>query len=148
LIPIETFLSLIQLLEEHQLETLSITTPVGKFTVSSQSSTPMLAPLPVETLHVPSTPLSPEAPAEEKGLMKVVSPLSGVFYRSPSPGAPPFVEVGDDVSPGDVLCIVEAMKVMNEIVCETHGTVEKILPQNGDVVEPGAVLFLIRPHQS
>ncbi|MCS6875851.1 MAG: acetyl-CoA carboxylase biotin carboxyl carrier protein [Aquificaceae bacterium] len=73
----------------------------------------------------------------------IKSPLVGTFYRSPSPGAPPFVEVGDIVSPGQVLCIVEALKVMNEIESDVAGKVVKILVENGETVEYGQPLFLI-----
>lgn len=87
---------------------------------------------------IPST---EEIPQENLHVIK--SPLVGTFYRSPSPGAPPFVEVGDIVSPGQVLCIVEALKVMNEIESDVRGKVVKILVENGETVEYGQPLFLI-----
>jgi len=80
---------------------------------------------------------------EEKKYHVIKSPLVGTFYRSPAPGAPPFVEVGDIVSPGQVLCIIEALKVMNEIESDVRGRVEKILVENGETVEYGQPLFLI-----
>lgn len=73
----------------------------------------------------------------------IKSPLVGTFYRSPSPNAPPFVEVGDRVSIGQTLCIIEALKVMNEIESDVNGIVKKILIGNGEVVEYGQPLFLI-----
>ncbi len=73
----------------------------------------------------------------------VTSPLVGTFYRSPAPGAPPFVEVGSEVKPGDTLCIVEAMKVMNEVKSETSGRVLQIKAEDGKLVEFGQVLFLL-----
>ncbi|MCD6309341.1 MAG: acetyl-CoA carboxylase, biotin carboxyl carrier protein, partial [Candidatus Eremiobacteraeota bacterium] len=76
-------------------------------------------------------------------LVPVKSPLTGVFYRAPLPGAPPFVEEGDHVEPGTVLCIVEAMKLMNEITSEISGRVAKILPENAQVVEVDQVMFYI-----
>ncbi|SHK19623.1 acetyl-CoA carboxylase biotin carboxyl carrier protein [Thermocrinis minervae] len=85
----------------------------------------------------------PSVPTEEKNLHVIRSPLVGTFYRSPSPGAPPFVEVGDIVSPGQVLCIIEALKVMNEIESDVAGRVVKILVENGETVEYGQPLFLI-----
>lgn len=74
---------------------------------------------------------------------KVTSPLVGVFYRAPSPGASPFVEVGDHVTPGQTLCIVEAMKIMNEIQSEVEGDLIQVLPENGNLVEEGETLFLV-----
>jgi len=88
-------------------------------------------------------PPSEDIKEEEKSYHVVKSPLVGTFYRSPSPGAPPFVEVGDIVSPGQVLCIIEALKVMNEIESDVRGRVEKILVENGETVEYGQPLFLI-----
>ena len=82
---------------------------------------------------------------EEKQYHVIKSPLVGTFYRSPAPGAPPFVEVGDIVSPGQVLCIIEALKVMNEIESEVDGVVVRILVENGQPVEYGEPLFLIEP---
>ncbi len=75
----------------------------------------------------------------------IKSPLVGTFYRAPSPGAPPFVEVGDTVSKGQVLCIIEALKVMNEIESDIDGKVVKILVENGQPVEYGQELFYIEP---
>lgn len=75
----------------------------------------------------------------------IKSPLVGTFYRAPSPGAPPFVEEGDMVSKGQVLCIIEALKVMNEIESDVNGKVVKILVENGQPVEYGQELFYIEP---
>ncbi len=75
----------------------------------------------------------------------IKSPLVGTFYRAPSPGAPPFVEEGDIVSKGQVLCIIEALKVMNEIESDINGKVVKILVENGQPVEFGQELFYIEP---
>ena len=75
----------------------------------------------------------------------IKSPLVGTFYRAPSPGAPPFVEEGDTVSKGQVLCIIEALKVMNEIESDVDGKIVKILVENGQPVEYGQELFYIEP---
>lgn len=82
------------------------------------------------------------APAEPAGNV-VTSPMVGTFYRSASPGTKPFVEVGDTVAQGDTLCIVEAMKLMNEIEAEVAGTVKEILAENGQAVEFGQPLFVL-----
>ena len=78
-----------------------------------------------------------------KNVVYVKSPLVGTFYRAPSPESPPFVEVGSKVKKGDTLCIIEAMKVMNEIKSEYDGVVKEILVENGQPVEYGQVLFAI-----
>ncbi|MDA8387894.1 MAG: acetyl-CoA carboxylase biotin carboxyl carrier protein [Nitrospiraceae bacterium] len=83
--------------------------------------------------------------AEEERLITVTAPLVGTFYRAPSPEASVFVEVGSVVKKGQVLCIVEAMKLMNEIESEIDGQIVKILAENGQPVEYGEPLFLIEP---
>lgn len=82
-----------------------------------------------------------ESPAAD--WVEVKSPLLGVFYEAPSPDAPPFVRPGDKVKKGDVLCIVEAMKMMNEICAETDGTIVDVCAENGALVEYGQLLFKI-----
>jgi len=88
---------------------------------------------------------APPAPPVEDGLHTVHSPIVGTFYESPSPGAPPFVKAGDTVDVGQVLCIVEAMKLMNEIESDVAGEIVKRLVNNGQPVEYGHDLFVIRP---
>jgi len=88
-------------------------------------------------------PPSEDVETPEEKLHVIKSPLVGTFYRAPAPGAPPFVEEGDIVSPGQVLCIIEALKVMNEIESDVKGKVVKILVENGEPVEYGQPLFLI-----
>ena len=88
---------------------------------------------------------SPVEKVEEGKYHVIKSPLVGTFYRAPSPGAPPFVEEGDTVSKGQVLCIIEALKVMNEIESDINGKVVKILVENGQPVEYGQELFYIEP---
>ncbi len=85
----------------------------------------------------------PEEPTD-RNLVLVKSPIVGTFYEGPSPGAPPFVRVGERVQPGKVLCIIESMKLMNEIEAETAGVVESKLVPNGQPVEYGEALFAIR----
>lgn len=78
-------------------------------------------------------------------LLEVTSPMVGTFYLSPAPDAPSYVHVGDRVSPGDTLCIIEAMKLMNELECEISGTVTEICVENAHPVEFGQVLFRVDP---
>jgi len=84
--------------------------------------------------------------AEEAGLFIVKSPIVGTFYEAPSPGAPPFFKIGDTVQEGQVLCIIEAMKLMNEIEAEVSGVLAKAFVSNGNPVEYGMPLFGIRKH--
>jgi len=88
---------------------------------------------------------SAPAPASDEGLHIVRSPIVGTFYESPSPGSPPFVKVGDTLEVGQVLCIVEAMKLMNEIECDVAGELVKKLVANGQPIEYGQELFTVRP---
>ena len=94
---------------------------------------------------VPATAASPAEAAEESGVHIVRSPIVGTFYEAPTPGAPPFVKIGDVVHSGQVLCIIEAMKLMNEIESDVSGTITKRYVENSQPVEYGQPLFAIRP---
>jgi acetyl-CoA carboxylase biotin carboxyl carrier protein len=101
--------------------------------------------------NIPQTSAHPAAPAgqpaqDTTGMLTITSPIVGTFYRSPSPDADPYVEEGDVVKKGQVLCIVEAMKLMNEIESETDGKIVKILAESTKPVEYGQALFLIDPN--
>jgi acetyl-CoA carboxylase biotin carboxyl carrier protein len=106
------------------------------------------APPPVAASHAPAelpsagTAAPPGNP--DPGLVLVKSPIVGTFYESPSPGSAPFVRVGERVQPGKVLCIIESMKLMNEIEAETSGILESKLVMNGQPVEYGEALFAVR----
>jgi acetyl-CoA carboxylase biotin carboxyl carrier protein len=119
--------------------------PAVPFTVHAAPVTAV----PIATTPIASnTAVPPSAPeatlAAEEKLHVVHSPIVGTFYEAPSPGAPPFVKVGDKVEVGQVLCIVEAMKLMNEIESDVAGEVMKKLVNNGQPVEYGQQLFAIR----
>lgn len=108
-----------------------------------------LAAAPVETRPAPAAQAAANAPAsaaggEEAGYAYVKSPMVGTFYRSPSPENPPFVEAGAKVDEKSVVCIIEAMKIMNEIQAEAKGTVVEVLVENGQPVEYGQRLFKIK----
>ncbi|MBU1261073.1 MAG: acetyl-CoA carboxylase biotin carboxyl carrier protein [Planctomycetes bacterium] len=102
---------------------------------------------------VPAAPMSVTAPAAPAAtgatptdnLVNIPSPIIGTFYSAASPDSPPYAKVGDHVTPDTVVCIVEAMKVMNEIKAETTGTIEKVMVATGQAVEFGQVLFKVRP---
>ncbi len=98
-----------------------------------------------EPAEQPSEVSEPAVKEEEENLHVITSPIVGTFYRAPAPDAEPFVKVGDHVNPGDTLCIVEAMKLMNEIESDIAGTVVKILVENAQPVEYGQPLFFIKP---
>jgi acetyl-CoA carboxylase biotin carboxyl carrier protein len=108
---------------------------------------PRLAPaaaVPSAPAAVPASP-SPAAPEPAANGTLVKSPIVGTFYRAPDPNSPPFVNVGDRIKVGQVLCIIEAMKLMNEIEAEVAGEVVKIHPENGQPVQYGDPLFTVRP---
>jgi acetyl-CoA carboxylase biotin carboxyl carrier protein len=105
------------------------------------------APVPLgEALPPPVAAAAPlAAPVAAANAKKVTAPIIGVFYRSPAPGADSFVEIGDRVEVGQVLCILEAMKLMNEITSDYAGVVRRILPENGALVSLGEEMFWIEP---
>ncbi|NWJ40389.1 MAG: acetyl-CoA carboxylase biotin carboxyl carrier protein [Geothrix sp.] len=106
----------------------------------------MAAPAP-QVHHIPSAPVAPQAaavPVDEPGIHYVTSPIVGTFYRASNPTATPFASPGDFVKPGQTLCIIEAMKLMNEIESDVAGEVVKVLVENGTPVEYGERLFAVR----
>jgi len=144
---------LIELLEESNVEELEIKEGEESVRISRGSRhtapmqtvyqpTPAPAQAPVATAQ--NEPINNSAPVEEEFPgHKVVSPMVGTFYRAPSPGAAPFVEVGQPVKAGDVVCIVEAMKMMNQIEADKSGTVEALLVEDGEPVEFDQPLIVI-----
>ena len=114
----------------------------GKTEPQSLPAVPLLA----APAAAPAAAAVPQAaPAEpDAGLHIITSPIVGTFYRAPNPESEPFVSVGDRISKGQVLCIIEAMKLMNEIESDAEGVIEKIYPQNGQPIEYGENLFAVR----
>lgn len=110
--------------------------------VEPAASVPAPAPPPVTA---PADIAEAAAPEPESNLVEVRSPMVGTFYRSPAPDAPAYVEAGDRVQKGQTLCILEAMKLMNELEAEVSGTVREICVENAEPVEFGQVLFRIDP---
>jgi acetyl-CoA carboxylase biotin carboxyl carrier protein len=101
---------------------------------------------PATTPAVTSTPAAPPAgAAEDTGLVSIASPMVGTFYAAASPDAKAFASVGDRVTADSVVCIIEAMKVFNEIKAETPGTIARVLVSNGQAVEFGQPLFMVKP---
>lgn len=99
---------------------------------------------PVVVSQVSPAPKEAVEAKKEKGV-EIKSPMVGTFYRAPSPGAKPYVEIGDTIKPGDVVCIIEAMKLMNEIKAEIGGKIREILVENGQPVEFDQQLFVLEP---
>src|SRR5207244_8441395 len=102
------------------------------------------APAPPPEPALPLLPFRPADGEEEEGVHIITSPIVGTFYRSANPEAEAFINVGDHVTKGKVLCIIEAMKLMNEIESDVEGTVVRIFPQNGQPIEYGEQLFAVR----
>ena len=143
---------LIQLVEDSQIQEIELsqrgeTIRISKGVVGAPVAPAPPVPMPVAAAPQPvDTAAAPEAPAPagtSAGLTDVTSPIVGTFYAAATPESAPFVEVGQRVAPGDVLCIVEAMKVMNEIESEVGGVVREITTSNGQPVEFGQVLFRV-----
>ncbi len=111
------------------------------------ASPPLAPPAPVDSAEVPApvAPLAEGASETPEDLFVIKSPIVGTFFASPSPNSPAFVKPGDEVEIGQVLCIIEAMKLMNEIESEVAGEVVRIYVENGQPVEYGQSLFAIRP---
>ncbi|MCD8488605.1 MAG: acetyl-CoA carboxylase biotin carboxyl carrier protein [Desertifilum sp.] len=93
----------------------------------------------------PSEPAAPPTPVADKRWVEITSPLVGTFYRSPAPDEPPFVDVGDRIRTGQTVCIIEAMKVMNELEAEVSGQIVEVLVENGQPVEFGQTLMRVNP---
>ena len=109
---------------------------------------PVQVSMPPEAQHVTHKTPEPQKSEEEsngKALIPITSPMVGTFYRAPSPSAPAFVDVGDVISPGQTVCIIEAMKLMNDMPSEVAGRIVKCLVENGTTVEYGQPLFMVNP---
>jgi acetyl-CoA carboxylase biotin carboxyl carrier protein len=150
---------LVKLVEESGIEELEVMHKDTTIRIQKSQSLALgaaaMAPAPVQAVPA-AAPVAPAPPAAEVAPLPAAevanpkwkdmrSPIVGTFYRAPSPTSPSFVEVGDHVTVGQPLCIVEAMKVMNEIEAEFSGTIKEILVENGSPVEAEAVLFLVDP---
>jgi acetyl-CoA carboxylase biotin carboxyl carrier protein len=145
--------TLIDLVSDSNVSELEITEAEGKVRIVKSGPAPvamvtqMAAPVaaPVAAAAPAAAPVAAPAPAPEVAPAghQVKSPMVGTFYRSSSPGAKAFVEVGSQVKEGETICIIEAMKILNEIEADKSGTITQILAENGQAVEYGAPLFII-----
>ena len=145
---------LIELLDESGIAEIEITegeesVRISRYahSVTATAHMPAAAPMPTAPAQAPAAeaaPAAPPPPKEDDG-HEIKSPMVGTFYSSSSPGASPYVQVGDRVSEGDTVCIIEAMKMMNQIEAEVSGVIKSIRVQNGEPVEYGQTLFVIDP---
>ncbi len=145
---------LIRLVEESDVGELTVSGLFGSVKIVKETP---LAVAPVVGAHVPQAAAEPAAPPvdsadeapdsedRDSGLVPIGSPMVGTFYSSPSPESPPYIRQGDRVSKGQVVCIVEAMKLLNEIESEVSGTVVRVAVENSQAVEFGQVLFMVEP---
>ncbi len=147
---------LIRMVEESDIEELEIDRPFGRIRISKKrqdTGVPMAASVMAGPAVSPAAPVVAASPgpvepaAEERdpSLVAIVAPMVGTFYASPAPGAKAYVSVGDRVSVGQVVCIVEAMKLMNEVQSEISGVVREVQAENAQAVEYGQELFLVAP---
>jgi acetyl-CoA carboxylase biotin carboxyl carrier protein len=148
----EFIFQLIEKIKDTKIEEIELSTKeysvyikqyLGPKEVISQSPASQIVNIPASSVIEVKEEIKKSEIKEEQKYHVIKSPLVGTFYRSPSPGAPPFVEEGDMVSKGQILCIIEALKVMNEIESDVDGRVTKILVENGQPVEYGQELFYI-----
>ena len=145
--------TLIDLISESNVSELEITEAEGKVRIVKSGTTVVqqymaAAPVPAAAAPAAAATAAPELPApvaaaEEPAGHQVKSPMVGTFYRASSPGAKSFVEVGNVVQEGDTICIIEAMKILNEIEADKSGTITQVLCENGQAVEYGQPLFVI-----
>lgn len=148
----QTLKDLLEIMHEHDLDALKVKVGDKVFelvrreagiTVLPAAGAAAAAPIAAESPAAPASGSS--APAASANVKKVTAPLVGVFYRSPSPDAEAYVKVGDRVEAGQVLCILEAMKLFNEITSDHAGVVTRIFPENGELVSLGQELIWIEP---
>jgi acetyl-CoA carboxylase biotin carboxyl carrier protein len=146
---------LIELMKLNDLVELEIVDGDSKIHLKRpQAQPPSITALPVVAPAVPQAAKTPSAeplevkpaPGEPEDVEEIKSPMVGTFYTAPSPDSEPYVEVGSEIEPETVVCIIEAMKVMNEIKAQVTGTITQIMVANGQAVEYGQVLFRFKPH--
>lgn len=137
---LRTLHELLAVMNEHDLDTIKVKLGDAVYELSKRAKN---VPAATSVQQVAATPAEAPSPAANPNVTKVLAPLTGVFYRSPSPDAAPFVEAGSRIEAGDVVCVLEAMKLFNEIQSDYGGTVVRILPENGELVSQGDELIWI-----
>ena len=150
---------LLEMIDASSVNTIEITSEKGiriRVSKNSRQTVQLAAPMAMPPGYAPPPPAPaapaahaeapPRAEAPKSSFLEVKSPMVGTYYSAPEPGAKPYLSVGDRISKGQILCIIEAMKIMNEIESEFDGVVKEILAQNSHPVEYGQVLFRIDPN--
>lgn len=132
---------LAQIVRENGLSALEVSENESCIRIECDQKTSSEPAVQTVELSIPKTTPPEQAPVDFNRVQEIKSPMVGVFYAAPAPDAKPFAEVGTQVKKGDVVCIIEAMKLMNEIVAEFDGEVVDVCVRNGDVVEYGQTLF-------
>lgn len=141
-----TIRELLEIMHEHDLDAIKVKMGDQTYELVRREGAPSVAmPMPAAAAAPPGGTVAAGHAAAPANTKKVVAPLVGVFYRSPAPGAEMFVNIGDRVEVGQVLCILEAMKLMNEITSDYAGVITRILPENGELVSLGEEMFWIEP---
>jgi acetyl-CoA carboxylase biotin carboxyl carrier protein len=138
---------MLDIMHEHDLDALTIRVGNATYELVRRAEAHLTLALPPnsESAQLAARPAPLHGQHAGAHFKKVTAPIIGVFYRSPAPGMEPFVEVGSQVEVGQVLCILEAMKLMNEITSDYAGVVQRVLPENGALVSLGEELFWIEP---
>ena len=142
----QTIKELLEIMNEHDLDALKVKVGAQPYELvrreAAAAPAPGSAAPPAAASQAPAGASKSEAPANVK---RITAPLVGVFYRAPAPGAETFVNVGDRIQEGQAVCILEAMKLMNEITSDYAGVVTRIIPENGELVSLGEEMFWIEP---
>ena len=145
---LQEVLKLLDIMEKHHLDEIEVEQGGTRIRLKKAGLVQMAAP--VMTSYAPAPAAAPaaaqppKAPEADKDIVKIISPMVGTFYRAPSPQAEPFVNEGDHINAEQVVCIIEAMKVMNEIKAEVEGEIVSVLVENGESVEYGQPLYAVR----
>ena len=134
---------LIDFMEEHNLCELEIEEEGKRIKLRKSGSE---SPLFIKERSSPQIQGQEMVQTQKENAIEIKSPMVGTFYRAPSPGAKPYADIGDEIKPGDIICIIEAMKLMNEIKSDVTGKIIKIPTENAEPVEFGQILFLVEPH--
>ena len=152
--------SLIKLVEESDINELEVSSWGHKVSIrkslgggnghspANPGANPTSPPPELSDVHLELTTESPKEPEKKINLLEIKSPMVGTFYRAPAPDAHPYVDVGQEIKPGEVVCIIEAMKLMNEIESEVSGRIIEILVENAKPVQFGQPLYLVEPYQT
>jgi acetyl-CoA carboxylase biotin carboxyl carrier protein len=140
---------LLAILNQTDIEELSLKSSDFELTIRKGSSSisvqPAATPVAPASLTVAVSAAAPAVPVVDKSWVEVTSPMVGTFYRSPAPDEPSFVDVGDTIRKGQTICIIEAMKLMNELEAEVNGEIMEILVENGKPIEFGQPLMRVKP---